>query len=201
MGRLKVALSWKAWILVAVSALALAVAAFVVAYWALSFLIPSSRPVATLAQGGVWATDSATGRPPEALLLVIPSGESGSDRDRYVTYTDKAQIEAIHRRFQGLTARRVSDSVGNRLEATGRGLHLCYNDDKGRDILITEEGRVIVLVDGGEIRNRSRLTWLWWRLDKLRGRSTAVYYVTAPDSSVLEWARTVKAEALKSFTK
>ena len=200
MAKLRAALLGKVWILVAVSVLAMALAAFPAAYWGLSFLVPSSRSIAALAQGGVWATESAADRPPEVLCLVIPSRDSGLHDDRYVMYTDRIQIEVIHRRFRELAARRVSASVGSRLASADRVLQLSYNDEKGRDILIDGEGRVIVPVDGGEIRNRSQLHWLWWHLDRLKGRSTAVYYVTAPDTSVLDWARAVKAEAIKQVT-
>jgi hypothetical protein len=66
-----------------------------------------------------------------------------------------------------------------------------YNSDKGRDLFIDDKGRVFFVVSKPEIRNKSRLHWLWWKLDFF-DKYNSIYYFTDPDPAIVELVNQIK---------
>lgn len=69
-------------------------------------------------------------------------------------------------------------------------LRFAYNSDKGRDTFIDDEGRVFFVVSKPEIRNKSRLHWLWWKLDI--DQHNYIYYSTEADTEILKIVSQIK---------
>lgn len=42
-------------------------------------------------------------------------------------------------------------------------------------------GRILIPVDKSDIRNKSRLHWLWWKLDNCKENTTGLYYLVEPN--------------------
>lgn len=69
-------------------------------------------------------------------------------------------------------------------------LRFFYHDEKrGRSVTVDTDGRLFVSVDKSDIRNRSPLHWLWWKLDGVSDRHGYLYYVTEPDPQVAVLAK------------
>lgn len=65
---------------------------------------------------------------------------------------------------------------------------------KGDTISIDTNGRIFISEDSGSIRNKSRLHWLWWKLDGWlisKGR-VHLTYATEPDAKVLKLVKTIR---------
>jgi hypothetical protein len=127
------------------------------------------------------------GGPPERIIMNAAGIEQ--------VYADPAGIAAFHENIVWKTARPVLGEAGQR-EMNGRLLTLNYQGDKGPTMVIDEDGRAFVLVDKGDIRNKSRLHWLWWKLDT--DRSTSLYYVTRPDEKLARAAQAIRDGMKKS---
>ncbi|MVO99918.1 hypothetical protein [Paenibacillus lutrae] len=66
-----------------------------------------------------------------------------------------------------------------------------YDSDKGRSLLVDEQGRVFIAQSKSEIRNKSSLHWLWWALEF--NKQGIIYYRTEPDQAVVELVKEMKA--------
>jgi hypothetical protein len=77
------------------------------------------------------------------------------------------------------------------LPETGN-FYFAYGSDKGRDMFVDDQGRIYITVSPTEIRNKSQKGWLWWRLDS--GRSSQIYYRSAPDPEMVELVKTIRTE-------
>ncbi|MDQ0899050.1 hypothetical protein [Paenibacillus sp. V4I7] len=64
-------------------------------------------------------------------------------------------------------------------------ISFAYNSDKGRDLFIDDKGSVYFVVSKSEIRNKSRLHWLWWKLD-VSNKYNSIYYFSDPDPAIVE---------------
>jgi hypothetical protein len=131
--------------------------------------------------------DDLLGGRPERMYVNAGTGEQ--------VYQDPAGIAAFHEEIAGKTTRPCLGEAGDR-QMNGRIVTLNYQSDKGRTLVVDEDGRAFLLVDKGDIRNKSRLHWLWWKLDT--DRRTSLYYVTEPDEKVAKAARAIRDSMKKS---
>jgi hypothetical protein len=86
---------------------------------------------------------------------------------------------------------RLSKSQVMALRNTGN-FYFAYGSDKGRDMFIDDLGRVFITVNPSEIRNQSQKGWLWWKLDG--GRTSRIYYQSAPDPEMVKLVADIRAE-------
>jgi hypothetical protein len=71
-------------------------------------------------------------------------------------------------------------------------LRFTYDTDKGRDTYIDDEGRIFFIVSKPEIRNKSRLHWLWWKVDM--DNHNYIYYSTEADTEILKLVSQIKKD-------
>lgn len=58
---------------------------------------------------------------------------------------------------------------------------------KGNELYFTKRGQVLIRVYKSEIRNKSRVHWLWWKADSLFGdRRSGIYYMSEEDQSLIQ---------------
>ncbi|WP_188178258.1 hypothetical protein [Paenibacillus sedimenti] len=75
-------------------------------------------------------------------------------------------------------------------------LSFAYNTDKGRDTYIDDKGKIFFIVSKSEIRNKSRLHWLWWKLDF--DKNNYIYYSTEADIAIVKLVNQIKNETRSS---
>lgn len=111
-------------------------------------------------------------------------------RDHYY-YKNKEIIDRYIALVREKTATRIS--VGDAKDMNGEQiLGFAYNTDKGRDAFIDDQGRLFLVVDKPEIRNKGRMQWLWWKLDA--DPYNYLYYYTEPDPELARLARSIRTE-------
>jgi hypothetical protein len=69
-------------------------------------------------------------------------------------------------------------------------LGFAYGDDKGQDVFIDSQGKIYFVVPKSGIRNKSRLHWLWWKMD--RSDQGSLYYSTSPDTEIVNWVNDIR---------
>jgi hypothetical protein len=87
--------------------------------------------------------------------------------------------------------KRLTKSEVKALRNTGN-FYFAYGSDKGRDMFVDDLGRVCITVNPHEIRNKSQKGWLWWKLDG--GRTSVIYYKSAPDPEMVKFVADIRAE-------
>lgn len=81
--------------------------------------------------------------------------------------------------------KKISSSKGDQLVKESR-LSVEYGY-KGNELFFTQRGQVLIHAYKSEIRNKSRVHWLWWKADRLFGdRRAGVYYVSDEDPSLIQ---------------
>ena len=76
-------------------------------------------------------------------------------------------------------------------DSANKTIRFAYNSDKGRDLFVDDKGRIFFVVSKPEIRNKSRLHWLWWKLDVFDNYNY-IYYCTDPDSGIEQLVNLIK---------
>ncbi|WP_405081564.1 hypothetical protein ACI48J_02825 [Paenibacillus chitinolyticus] len=112
--------------------------------------------------------------------------------DENFTYRDQGVIESFTRLALTKQALRKEEAASAFIPGK-EPLRLSYDNSKGRVILVDADGRIYTPVSKAELRNESRLHWLWWKLDT--GRSSYLYYVTEPDAAIARLAEQIKSSA------
>lgn len=115
---------------------------------------------------------------PNELILWEPEKE-------YV-YENQERIAELHNIIKNKTAKRVGriKTVAN----IGYGT-------KGYGLAIGPDGSIILYHPKSDIRNKSPLHWLWWKVNKLYDPASSVEYLTEPDEKVAEIIKTIRIEA------
>lgn len=102
-----------------------------------------------------------------------------------ISYENKATTNQFCKINKEKTLRKISKSEEKKAHFI---TSFAYGNDKGRIVGIDDEGRVFFMVDPSEIRNKSRLGWLWWKLSDKQ----VFYYCTDPDPKVAEIAKQIE---------
>ena len=119
--------------------------------------------------------------PPTELYLY--SVVDGNPRE--VVFTDQAVIDDFHHTIKGRMARRQlakwpdKDQIFLTMDYGYKGNTLCVDND----------GRIFISEDAAELRNTSRLHWLWWKI--VCRSSSHITYFTHPDPKVMMVAKRI----------
>lgn len=126
--------------------------------------------------------------PPQELYL-YPT-ERGSNHGEIV-FTERIAIEHFHFTIKNKTASRQFAQWPDRDQIV---LMMDY-EYKGNTVCVDTDGRVFVSEDAAELRNLSRLHWLWWKT--VYRSSPNIIYTTHPDPKVLEAAKGISGKLVK----
>ena len=103
-----------------------------------------------------------------------------------IYFTNGSAIQEFHNTLKNKIAKRQYKGMPAKEKAI---LTIDYGQ-KGNTISVDAEGRVFISEDMADIRNKSILHWLWWKLDT--SSKGNLVYRTEPDKKVLELAHNIK---------
>ncbi|WP_068776887.1 hypothetical protein [Paenibacillus sp. FJAT-26967] len=118
-----------------------------------------------------------------ASFYLPETGNYVTDPDLITAFTSTAGAKQASRKPEA--------AISAALIQTQEPLRFIYNGTRGKPVLIDAQGRIYMPVSKTEIKNRSGLHWLWWKLDP--GKSDTMYYVTDPDPAVANLAQRMAA--------
>ncbi|MCX7710657.1 MAG: hypothetical protein N2484_12520 [Clostridia bacterium] len=124
--------------------------------------------------------------PPTEFCIYLPNNSFPSD----IVFSNRDILREFHTTVKDKTAVR---SYTGKLANDKFVLTMDYGY-KGETVYVTMDGSVFIWEDTADIRNKSRLHWLWWKLDGLiisKGKAH-ILYTTEPDVKVLELAKNIK---------
>lgn len=119
-------------------------------------LIPSQQRVKDL-----------VGKQPSEIYVLVG--------DKWKVFRDKNIISEFHALIKDKKAKRVG---------TAKAIPEWEYGYKGNNLSISDDGSILVFVSKTEIRNKSKIHWLWWKINGLYDRHTTVHYLTEPDEKV-----------------
>lgn len=111
-----------------------------------------------------------------------------------IVVAEKEEVQQFHKQVENKMATRVSVSKTRKFQGNMIAI-INYNSDKGMDMVIDEKGKIFIVVGKGSIRNKSKLHWLWWKLNGLHDNYTYLYYYTGPDQKVVDMIHDMKSIA------
>lgn len=120
--------------------------------------------------------------PPTELYLYFTM--QGSDTKEAV-FTERTVIEALHYTVKDKIARRQFTKWPDKDQIV---LTMDYGY-KGNTVCIDNDGRIFISEDAAELRDKSRLHWLWWKI--VSRSSSHITYFTYPDPKVLGVAKRI----------
>lgn len=119
---------------------------------------------------------------PPAEFYIHSQGNGDSNE---IIFSDSKAIREFHDSLKDKTVKR---QYGGKPAEDKTVLTMDYGY-KGDTVFIDTEGRLFISEDAADIRNKSRLHWLWWKLDA--GSKAHLIYATDPDAQVLEAAKNI----------
>lgn len=128
-----------------------------------------------------------------ARAVEVVSAASGPDVPAKL-YNQQAELDKLNSLVGQKTANRVFDADMR------SNFHpvLTSNYDKEIGYQVDAEGRVMFSVDKGAIRNKSAFHWLWWKINSLYDKSSAVAYATDPDEQIAAQAKQIMDKAAQA---
>ncbi|MVO99825.1 hypothetical protein [Paenibacillus lutrae] len=115
-----------------------------------------------------------------ASFYLPDTGNYVTDPDLITAFTSTAGTKQASRKPEAAISAALIQTQ------TQKPLRITYNGTRGKSVLIDAQGRIYMPVSKTEIKSRSGLHWLWWKLDP--GKSDTLYYVTDPDPAVANLA-------------
>lgn len=122
----------------------------------------------------------------------IPGDFYFYDSTREYIFTNKADIKEFSSLVINKTAERVryfaaKELIGNEIAVLDWGY-------KGRNIIISDSGRMLIKVPKHDIRKISRIHWFWWKINVILDRTNYVAYITEADKRVADKMIEIKSK-------
>ncbi|MTI66110.1 MAG: hypothetical protein FH753_05845 [Firmicutes bacterium] len=111
--------------------------------------------------------------------------------NRFVTYTDKKEISKFSRLIENKIAIKVSEDIQKEVE--DKSFISFEYGYKGNSMLVDNKGRIIIYVSKNQIRKKSTLHWIWWKIDNFFGDNKVyLVYLVKEDKAIFNQIKKIK---------